>query len=178
MKIIRIVRLDPRPEVDFHPDSALLLPGRPFFMPDFGDGWEWQVHLAVHICRLGKNIGGKFAERYYDGIAPALRARLTGDQESEGMLSGMDSTIVHGDWLDASAAEAPVTVACGAAELTAPPAAAMIARAIHEVSLYTTVKMGDILLLPFGRGMSLPLVGRSRYELSVNGGKNMSLKVV
>ena len=39
---------------------------QPWFVPDFGDNWQWSVALAVRISRLGKCIQPKFASRYYD----------------------------------------------------------------------------------------------------------------
>ena len=60
-------------DVDFHPDSALLLPGRPMFYPDFTGDWQAQLYMAVHINRLGKSVSTKFAPRYYDGASVAVR---------------------------------------------------------------------------------------------------------
>ncbi|GET29886.1 fumarylacetoacetate hydrolase family protein [Prolixibacter sp. SD074] len=50
------------------PDSALLLRNRPFYIPDFSNEIHHEVELVVKIGRLGKNIQGKFAHRYYDEI--------------------------------------------------------------------------------------------------------------
>ena len=50
------------------PDIALLRPGRPFFIPDFSDDVHFEVELVYKICKLGKHISVKHAERYYDEI--------------------------------------------------------------------------------------------------------------
>ena len=78
MKIIRVIALDPVLRLEFHPDSALVLQGRPLFMPEEGEGWQAQICLAVKISRLGKNISEKFAPRYYDAVSYThLRAHET-----------------------------------------------------------------------------------------------------
>ncbi|MCL3780412.1 FAA hydrolase family protein [Prolixibacteraceae bacterium JC049] len=50
------------------PDSAILKGNKPFFLPDFSNQIEYEVELVVKINRLGKNIGKKFAHRYYNEI--------------------------------------------------------------------------------------------------------------
>ena len=68
MKIIRLTGSEPLSDIDFHPDSALLLPGRPLFYPDFGGDWHACLFLAIRINRLGKSVSEKFAPRYYDSF--------------------------------------------------------------------------------------------------------------
>lgn len=178
MKIIRVISLNPSLEVDFHPDSAMILPGRPLFLPDFGGPWRGRVHMAVRICRLGKNIGVKFASRYYDAVALALRVVECVEGEFAGVLSGMDSTLVHGEWLDSSIANGPIRIACGDVEESVAPVGAMIAEAINKVSVYTTLKMGDIILLPVPHDMLVPLSERSRLALAIDGTPDLELKIV
>jgi len=50
------------------PDTALLKDGNPFFLPDFSNEIHYETELVVKINRLGKNIGERFAHRYYDEI--------------------------------------------------------------------------------------------------------------
>jgi 2-keto-4-pentenoate hydratase/2-oxohepta-3-ene-1,7-dioic acid hydratase in catechol pathway len=47
------------------PDTSLLLDNRPFFLPDFSNEIHYEVEVVAKICRLGKNIETKFANRYY-----------------------------------------------------------------------------------------------------------------
>ena len=47
MKIIPFSSLGPVPEADFMPDSALLLPGRPMFYPEEGEGWVLQPAIMT-----------------------------------------------------------------------------------------------------------------------------------
>lgn len=177
MKIIRILSLSPSLDIDIHPDSAMILPGRPLFMPEWGEGWEAVMHPAVRIGRLGKNIAVKFASRYYDGLTVALRVTLADAAGREGVLSGMDSTIITGEWLAPSAAGGEITVGCGGSTVSVPPPASMIDEVIARVSEYMTLKMGDVILLP-AVGQALPLSEGRRVAVSVDGSQVVELRVV
>lgn len=50
------------------PDSAILRPRQPFYIPDFSNDVHHELELVVRINRLGKNIEEKFAHRYYDEV--------------------------------------------------------------------------------------------------------------
>ena len=153
MKIIRITDFSPRQtlsDVEFHPDSALLLPGRPMFYPDFGGDWQARLYLAVHINRLGKSVSVKFAPRYYDGVSVAIRIEPVADGIiAPGILSGMDSSITHGEWVAFDELSAiPRLVINGAETEVTMPDAEMIDSAVSQVSRHTTLRMGDIILFP------------------------------
>ena len=53
------------PVIFMKPDSAILKDGKPFFIPDFSDEVHYETEVVVRICRLGKNIAPRFANRYY-----------------------------------------------------------------------------------------------------------------
>lgn len=50
------------------PETALIRKNQAFFYPDFSNDIHYEVELVVKISRLGKNIGEKFANRYYEEI--------------------------------------------------------------------------------------------------------------
>ena len=50
------------------PDTALLPPGKDFYLPDFSNNVQHEVELVLRICKEGKHIEEKFASRYYDKI--------------------------------------------------------------------------------------------------------------
>jgi len=54
------------------PDTALLKGSKPFFLPDFSEEIHYETELVVKINRLGKNIGERFAYRYYDEITVGI----------------------------------------------------------------------------------------------------------
>jgi len=58
--------------VSFRPDSTLLKGNKPFYIPEFSDDFSAQIFAAVKVSKLGKNIGIRFANRYYDEFAFAI----------------------------------------------------------------------------------------------------------
>ena len=70
MKIIGFIYRGEESEMVLKGDSCLLNGRKPLFMP------EWTKELGVTDCmilrvsRLGKEIAPKFADRYYDAVAP------------------------------------------------------------------------------------------------------------
>jgi acylpyruvate hydrolase len=51
------------------PDTALLPPGSPFYIPDFTSDLHYECELVVKIRKVGKNIQEKFAALYYDEVS-------------------------------------------------------------------------------------------------------------
>ena len=180
MKIIRFLTSDPASPLDFHPDSALLLPGRPMFYPGFGDGWTVSPVMAVRINRLGKCVAVKFAGRYYDAVAPAVRLVLPGMQpEAEGELSGMDFSITHGDWAVPEEFLTAGSLEIGGVRVAIPYTLSEIDPAVSRASRLTTIKMGDILLLPLTVSDEIQLIPRSRLKAVTPAGVEvMNVKVV
>lgn len=193
MKIIRFIDTDPHvvSDVDFHPDSALLLPGRPMFYPNFGGQWVAVPYMAVHVNRLGKSVGLKFASRYYDAVSVGLRfAPADSGAILPGVLSGMDSTLTHGEWIPAEQWRSLLPLACrcvngGDEELWAMELEIsgdltdVIDCAIVRVSELTTLRMGDVLLLPVPGTDGVALSPRTRITATgADGREILSVKVV
>lgn len=182
MKIIRLTGSEPLSDIDFHPDSALLLPGRPLFYPDFGGDWHACLFLAIRINRLGKSVSEKFAPRYYDSFSLALHfIPVDPSAMLPGVLSGLDSSITHGAWLPAAQLAGGITIAADC-QLCCPPDFTLpsdteVNRVIARVSTYTTLRMGDILLLPLPVS-PLPLSPRTHIALSAADTEIISLKIV
>lgn len=51
-------------------DSCLLNGRKPFFVPDWTNEVGVSDCIILRVSRLGKEIAPKFADRYYDAIAP------------------------------------------------------------------------------------------------------------
>lgn len=179
MKIIRVMGPQVPADIDFHPDSALLLPGRPLFYPDFGGDWEAHLFAAVHLNRLGKGISEKFASRYYDGVSIGVRILPKSDTSlPAGVLSGLDSSITHGEWLSPADLSDSHTLMVGAENVAVTyPTATEICRAVSHISTCTTLRMGDILLLPLDTP-ALPISPRSRLIISLPSTEILNLKIV
>lgn len=87
-------------------DSALLKPGRPFFVPDHLGQIDYEAEVVVRICRLGKNIPVRFATRYYDAVtlgidftARDLQRRASQNGQPWTISKGFDGSAAIGDWI-------------------------------------------------------------------------------
>jgi 2-keto-4-pentenoate hydratase/2-oxohepta-3-ene-1,7-dioic acid hydratase in catechol pathway len=87
-------------------DSALLKPGRPFFVPDHLGRIDYEAEVVVRICRLGKNIPERFAYRYYDAVTVGIdfTARDLQKKASEAgqpwtICKGFDGSAAIGEWV-------------------------------------------------------------------------------
>ena len=56
------------PVIFFKPDTALLINNRPFYFPDFSKDIHYEVEIVLKVCRTGKYVEEKFANKYYDEI--------------------------------------------------------------------------------------------------------------
>ncbi len=60
------------PVLFMKPETAIILPRNPFFIPDFSQEVHYEAELVVRINRLGKNIQTKFAHKYYNEITVGI----------------------------------------------------------------------------------------------------------
>lgn len=56
------------PVIFTKPDTAVIRNNAPFYYPGFSKDIHHEVELVLRICKEGKNIEQKFANKYYDGI--------------------------------------------------------------------------------------------------------------
>ncbi len=56
------------PVIFLKPDSAILLKKHPFVIPCFSNEVHYEVEILVKICKLGKHIDKRFANKYYKEI--------------------------------------------------------------------------------------------------------------
>ena len=82
-------------------DSALLTPGKPFFIPDHLGRIDYECEVVVRICRLGKNISERFAHRYYDSLTLGIDFTAR-DLQRQAIAAGLPWTVSKG--FDGSAA--------------------------------------------------------------------------
>lgn len=94
------------PVVFLKPDTAILLKGQPFFIPDFSQDVHHEVEVLVRINRIGKHIQPKFAYKYYDEIglgidftARDLQAQLKAKGLPWEKAKGFDGAAVVGKWV-------------------------------------------------------------------------------
>jgi acylpyruvate hydrolase len=76
------------PVIFMKPKSALLLPGKPLYYPEFTQDLQYECEVVVRICKNGKFIQEKFANKYYDQVSLGIdfTARdLQRDQQKKGL---------------------------------------------------------------------------------------------
>lgn len=60
------------PVIFMKPKSALLLPDKPIYYPEFTDDLQYECELVVKIAKNGKYIQERFAHKYYQEITVGL----------------------------------------------------------------------------------------------------------
>jgi 2-keto-4-pentenoate hydratase/2-oxohepta-3-ene-1,7-dioic acid hydratase in catechol pathway len=95
------------PVIFSKPDSALIPKGRPFFVPDFAQRFDYETEIVVRIDRLGKDISERFAHRYYsqltvgiDFTARDLQQRLREQGLPWDICKGFDGAAAVGRFID------------------------------------------------------------------------------
>lgn len=57
-----------KPVIFLKPDTALLKDNKPFYIPDFSSDIHYELEVVLKICKEGKHISEKFANKYYEEI--------------------------------------------------------------------------------------------------------------
>lgn len=142
--------------VDLVADSAIVLPGRPVFIPDFAHGWSARVYVAFRISRLGKSTGTRFAPRYYDAATLALRLvpddvdqQLRASQSCFGLEGLFDGCLALGLWMPLPLPDEAVAVEGQDFSARFTLADTAIDEAVAAMSNVATIKMGDLILPAF-----------------------------
>ncbi len=164
MKIIGITEIDGQQAMYIKPDSALLVGGKPFFIPHFSEEIVAHTCLVVRVNRLGRCIEERFASRYYDKVAIGLNLQAANlistppySLDSFVRATGFDNSLVVGDWLERDGIEQWI-IGTGSREMIygLTDTVCSIDTAISRVSWYITVRMGDMVAIDF-RGTAIPL---------------------
>jgi len=94
------------PVIFMKPDSAILKNGKPFFVPDFAERFDYETELVVRIHRMGKSIPERFANRYYDAVtlgidvtARDLQRRLKDEGMPWEMSKAFDGSAILGEFV-------------------------------------------------------------------------------
>lgn len=56
------------PVIFLKPDTALLRENKDFYYPDFSKDIHYELEVVLRVCKEGKHVAEKFAEKYYDCI--------------------------------------------------------------------------------------------------------------
>lgn len=99
--------LQKEPVIFTKPDSALLRTGRPFFIPDFAERFDYECELVVKINRQCRDVSERFCHRYYREVTLGIdfTARDLQDKLRRGGLpwdlcKGFDNSAAVGRFID------------------------------------------------------------------------------
>ncbi len=160
-------------------DSAIGRCSAPLFVPEEFAPWLGSIHPAVRIGRLGKCIDPKFAMRYVDAITAVL---LMVSPSAGNLTYIADNSIIHGDYIPLSEIGSEITLTLGQSDLTTDltisPSELRIPALVSALSALTTLKTGDIIILP---SPSLPINlenNKNQYiTADINGRQCIKIKV-
>lgn len=124
-------------------DSSLLNQGKPFFLPDLSKDIRQCPCVVVRICRLGRSIEPRFADRYYDALAYGIDFRANDLLQQGQMTEGLafDGALCVGEWLQPDAFKS-LSDMLPVIEQFFP-----IEDAIAQISCVMTLRMGDLLFI-------------------------------
>jgi acylpyruvate hydrolase len=171
------------------PDSAILVKGNPFVIPEWTQAVHYEVELVVRIDRVGKHIQPEFAPRYYSSIGLGIdfTARdVQDDLKKKGLpwekAKAFDgSAVISTKFLPVSELENPIVFSLNknGQSVQRGSSADMIHQIdaiIAYVSQFMTLKIGDFIFTgtpsgvgPVAAGDQLEgLIGdRSMFRISV-----------
>lgn len=138
------------PKIDIIPDSAIVRDGKPFFVPGFSLDWQYQLVIAVRSTRLGKNIGVKFAHRYFDAIALAAKTIPCDIANcNSAIATAFDGAFILGNWVDVDKLnpDTPLSITIDDQSLQVALPQLEIDKTIAAISRYFTLKIGDIIVV-------------------------------
>lgn len=158
-------------------DSSLLRSGQPLFVPDYCPCITVTPMLALRIGRLGKCIARRFAHRYIDAATAMMVAQPADSNLSPlslgGMAQAMDGALMTGIWTECnSVASLPVLRwSHNATEHTLLPADLALdpLDVVQHLSRFSTLKMGDIMCIPYRGSTPVPLAINDRIQASLDG---------
>ena len=170
-------------------DSSVIRTNKPFFVPHFARSFNATPAIALHIGRLGKHIAARFAHRYCDSISPAVSVSAMGlqepqvDEKSSALIHSFDGSLLLGDFSDTATGldinEATVSTIIGSNELE-PRSISSIdidyREIISQLSVYYTLKMGDIIVIELDSGNTELKPGMT-IEAQLNQTKQLVIRV-
>lgn len=126
-------------------DSCLLNGRKPFFMPEGASEIGMTPCLILRVSRLGKEIALKFADRYYDAVAPGADF-IAPDKAREAQAQGkpwtqalaFDYSLALGEWTEVKSEGMKELMS----ELILSPEEAIV-----EASRVMTIRQGDLIYI-------------------------------
>lgn len=97
------------PIIFMKPKSALLQTHTPFYYPEFTNELHYECELVLRVCKNGKYIQERFANKYYDAVSVGIDFTAR-DLQQEAKEKGLpweiskawDNSAVVGKWITVS----------------------------------------------------------------------------
>jgi 2-keto-4-pentenoate hydratase/2-oxohepta-3-ene-1,7-dioic acid hydratase in catechol pathway len=186
MKILAINRTLNQPideainHLSIIPDSAIIREGKPFFIPSFSQRWEYELTIAFRVTRLGKNIAAKFAHRYIDALALAVRNHPIDFEQAAApsdITTAFDGAFIIGDWVEFESLDSmkSLSVEIDNKKISVEMSQLAIEETIALLSKYLTLKIGDI-IAPATLSISGDITINTIIEGKLNDNTNIRLK--
>lgn len=135
MKIVGFSNIDETVQMVLKCDSSMLVNRKPFFIPDWSNDVRMTPCAVLRVSRMGKNIGQKFASRYYDAVAPGLNICAADIlTQGDGVKAwAFDYSLPMGKFVDLSQWQEETIMSFD--------------EAIHRVSEIMTIRQGDLIFV-------------------------------
>ncbi len=172
------------------PDTAILPPGRAFYIPEFSQEIHHEAELVLKICKEGKNIAPEFAARYYDQITVGLdfTARDIQQRQKEKGLpwepaKAFDHSSPIGRFIPLSEVKDSSTIAFSMTKNGKTVQSGTIREMIFSfdaiisyVSRFITLRKGDLIFTGTPKGVG-PVAAGDQLELFLEGQSLLSVKI-
>ena len=148
MKIIGFANIEGKPQMVLKSDSCMLVNRKPFFAPDDAQDLRMSHCVVLRVSRLGKSIEQRFADRYYDAVAPGLdfvvwdkleEARRNGSSWTEAL--DFDYSLAIGEWIELVESQKSGQSPKVESLLISPK------EAIEQASRLMTIRQGDLIYI-------------------------------
>ena len=152
-------------------DSCLLNGRKPFFVPDGSDEIGVTPCIILRVSRLGKEIAPKFADRYYDAVAPGedfVALDILREAEKEGKpwtkALAFDYSLAIGEWVTGDGLQVTEDYVLSPEE------------AISEASKVMTIRQGDLIYIQ-AKQAPKPVQKEDVLRIEVEGEEKLYCKI-
>lgn len=163
-------------------DSSLAKSGKPWFLPDYAERFEYRQHIVFRIGRLGKNIARKFALRYVDAVTVGASVEASPLPQSA-IANAFDGAAMIGDFIPIEEIDDINSIAATlgiegqeTATLSSADMICKIDELIEYLSRYFTLKIGDIIYSGYGNAAT-PLQINQTLIGTINGTEVLNIRI-
>lgn len=162
-----------QPVVFIKPKTALCLPDKPYFYPEFTNELHYECELVLRICKNGRYIHEKHARQYYNQITTGIDFTARDIQQylkQNGLpwekAKAFDQSALVGKWLDVTDAMLKKGISFGLNKngetvQTGNTADMLFSfdSIVADISNYFTLNIGDLIFTGTPEGVGECVVG-------------------